>query len=140
MHYRASRTIAAPPERIWSILTDGSRYTEWDPSMERLEGTIAPGEKLKVYTKLSPGRAFPIKVTGFEPNRRMEWSGGMPLGLFKGVRAFTLTPKGDGTTEFVTEEEYTGPFASMILKRMPDLTESFEGFAEGLKQRAESSG
>ena len=139
MHYRASRTISAPPERIWAILTDGSHYTEWDPSIERLEGTIGPGEKLKVYTKLSPGRGFPVKVTAFEPERRMAWTGGMPLGLFKGVRQFTLAPRDDGTTEFVTEEEYSGPLASVFLKRMPDLTESFEGFAQGLKQRAESS-
>jgi transposase len=27
-----------------------------------------------------------IKVTEFEPARRMTWTGGMPLGLFKGVR------------------------------------------------------
>jgi hypothetical protein len=107
--------------------------------MERLEGTIGPGEKLKVYTKLSPGRGFPVKVTAFEPERRMTWTGGMPLGLFKGVRQFTLAPREDGTTEFVTEEEYSGPLASVFLKRMPDLTESFEGFAQGLKQRAETA-
>jgi hypothetical protein len=45
----------------------------WDPSMERLEGPIAPGEKLKVFTKLSPGRGFPIRVTDFVPGKR--WSG-----------------------------------------------------------------
>jgi hypothetical protein len=29
----------------------------------------------------------------------MIWSGGMPLGLFKGERSFTLAPRGDGATE-----------------------------------------
>jgi len=136
--YRASRTINASPEAIWAILTEGRRYPEWDPSMERLEGRVASGEKLKVFTKLSPGRGFPIRVTEFVPGQRMAWTGGMPLGLFKGVRTFTLAPRG-GATEFVTEEVFSGPFASMIVKRMPDLSDSFEQFADGLKRRAENA-
>jgi hypothetical protein len=39
----------------------------------------------------------------------MTWSGGMPLGLFKGVRTFTLAPGPDGTTRFIVREECTGP-------------------------------
>ena len=33
----------------------------------------------------------------------------MPLGLFKGVRTFTLAPGTDGSTRFTMREEYTGP-------------------------------
>ena len=60
--------------------------------MERVNGRIAPGEKITVRSRANPGRAFPVKVTEFDPGRRMTWSGGMPLGLFKGVRTFTLAP------------------------------------------------
>ena len=38
----------------------------------------------------------------------MVWSGGMPLGLFTGTRTFTLTAKGDGTTDFHMQEVYAG--------------------------------
>ena len=38
----------------------------------------------------------------------MTWSGGMPLGLFKGVRTFTLEPADGGATRFSMREEYTG--------------------------------
>jgi len=44
-----------------------------------------------------------VKVTEFVPGSRMTWSGGMPLGLFKGVRTFTLDPRPDGTA-FALEE------------------------------------
>jgi hypothetical protein len=47
-------------------------------------------------------------VTEFQPPRLMRWTGGMPLGLFKGERTFTLTAHGDGT-RFVMREEYTLP-------------------------------
>jgi hypothetical protein len=136
-HYDAAATIDAPPEAVWSILTDAPAYAQWDSGVQRVEGTIAPGEKIKVVSEANPGRAFPVKVTGFEPGRSMVWSGGMPLGLFKGVRTFTLAPEGSGT-RFTMREEYTGPLLPMIWRSMPDLGPSFEQFARGLKARAEA--
>jgi hypothetical protein len=44
-----------------------------------------------VHSKISPGQAFRLTVREFVPARRMVWSGGVPLGLFKGKRVFTLT-------------------------------------------------
>jgi hypothetical protein len=134
--YEATATIAATPEEIWSVLTDGASYTSWDSAVARLEGTIGPGEKVKVYPEVNPKRAFPVKVTTFEPASRMVWTGGMPLGLFKGVRTFTLTPEQD-TTTFRMREEYTGPMLPLIWRSMPDLQPSFDRFARGLKERVE---
>jgi hypothetical protein len=134
--YDAAATIEAPPETIWAILTDATAYPEWDSGVERVEGRIAPGEKIKVVSEANPGRAFPVKVTAFEPARAMTWSGGMPLGLFKGVRTFSLSPDGT-TTRFTMREEYSGPMLGLIWRSMPDLGPSFEQFARGLKQRAE---
>jgi hypothetical protein len=136
-HYEAETTIAAPPERIWSILTDAPAYSEWDNAVIRLDGRVAPGERLKITAETDPGRAHPIKVTEFEPGERMTWTGGMPLGLFKGARTFTLTPA-DGATRFHMREEFTGPMLPLIWKSMPDLGPSFERFARGLKAKAEA--
>lgn len=136
MEFTAKTRIEAPPDKVWAILTDGAAYPEWDPNMVRLEGKIAPGEKVVAHTKLSD-RAFPVKVTVFEPGRRMVWSGGMPLGLFKADRSFILEPDGDGT-RFHLEEQFGGPLLFLFKGTVPDLTQSFEQFAHGLKQRAES--
>lgn len=76
--YRASTTILASPERIWAILTDGTAYPEGEPNTVRIEGRIAPGEKLTAFSTLSPGRAFPVRVTEFVPAQRMTWTDGMP--------------------------------------------------------------
>src|SRR2546427_6683670 len=107
--YEASSVIQADPERIWAILTDAPSYPTWDSGVVRIEGSIAPGEEIKVLSQANPKRAFPVKVTEFQPGKRMVWSGGMPLGLFKGVRTYTLTPQGSGATTFTMREEYTGP-------------------------------
>jgi hypothetical protein len=135
--YEATEIIEATPDRIWSILTDAPGYTKWGSGLIKLDGRVAPGEKLSIVNEANPGRAFPAKVVEFEPGRRMVWSGGMPLGLFKGVRTFTLTPDGSGKTKFQMREEYTGPMLPMIWKSMPDLGPSFKKFAAGLKQKAE---
>ena len=135
--YDAAATIDAPPEAVWAILTDAPAYAQWDSGVQEVDGRIAPGEKIKVVSEANPGRAFPVKVTGFEPARSMVWSGGMPLGLFKGVRTFTLAPEGEAT-RFTMREEYTGPMLPLIWRSMPDLGPSFEQFARGLKARAEA--
>jgi hypothetical protein len=137
--HHAATSIAASPEEIWRILTDGAAYPEWDPSVDRIEGRIAPGETLRVHTKLNPGRTFPVKVTEFSPGSRMAWTGGMPLGLFRGVRTFTLDPRLDGTTGFEVEEVFTGPLLPLIGRSMPDMAAAFQGFVDGLRARAEQA-
>ena len=137
--YETTALIDAPNEQVWSILTEASAYPSWNPGVERVEGQIAPGETIKVLVKVNPGRAFPVKVTEFTPGRRMVWSGGMPFGLFKGVRTFTLASEG-AATRFHMREEYTGPLLPLIWRSIPDLTGTFEQFGAGLKSRAESIG
>ncbi|MCB9541809.1 MAG: SRPBCC domain-containing protein [bacterium] len=137
MHFEAAATIDAPPETVWSILTDTAHWPEWDPYCERVEGQVALGKKVKVFTKLSPGRAFPVKVAELDAPRAMTWQGGMPFGLFKGVRTYRLAPAGSGT-RFTMREEFSGPMLKMIGKTIPDMTEAFQAFVDGLKQRAEA--
>lgn len=69
--YEASSTIAADPNAVWAILTDAANYTAWDSGVERVEGQIAPGATIKVFAKVNPGRAFPVKVTEFVPGQKM---------------------------------------------------------------------
>ncbi len=138
-YFEASSTINAGPEKVWSVLTDGDKFAEWDSGIDRVEGKIAPGSTIRLYVKVNPGRAFPLKVTSFAPPSRMVFTGGMPLGLFKGVRTYTLGPDGSGGTRFQMREEYTGPLLGMIWKTIPDLGPSFQQFANGLKARAETT-
>ncbi len=130
--------IDATAQAVWAVLTDGAQWVKWNPTVDKVEGNIAPGERVTVYVKLSPGRAFPVKVSAFEPPNRMVWSGGMPLGLFKGERTYTLTPTVGGV-EFAMREEFTGLMAPLITQSIPDMQAAFEQFAAALKRRCEHS-
>ena len=135
--FEATTTINASPDTIWQILTDTSGYPDWDKTMNRIEGKLALGEKVTFHTKLS-SQAFPVKVTTFEPSRKMILTGGMPLGLFKSERTHTLTPNGSGQTTFHTVEIFSGLLLPLFGRNLPDLTENFQGFVAALKARAET--
>ena len=135
--YEASTAIDAAPEVVWEILMDTAAYPEWDPYAIRIEGSIAPGSKLRAFSTLSPNRAFPATVTELVPNRAMTWTGGMPFGLFTGERTFRLEPAGAGT-RFRVREEFRGPMLALIGRTLPDMTEPFAAFVAGLKERAEA--
>jgi hypothetical protein len=127
-------SIHATPERIWKLLTDAAGYSRWNTTVDRIDGRIALGEKVTVHAKINAGRAFPVKVTALDAPRRMVWTGGMPLGLFKGERVFTLYGG-----EFSMREEYTGLMAPLIGRSIPDLQPAFDDFARDLKRAAEGS-
>lgn len=136
--YSATTTIHASAETVWNILTDSKAYPSWDVSMDHIEGKLALGETVKFFTKLS-AQAFPVKVTAFEPGRKMVLTGGMPLGLFKSERTHTLIANKDGSITFKTEEIFSGLLLPIFGKNIPDLTENFNNFAAALKKRAEST-
>jgi hypothetical protein len=77
-------------------------------------------------------------VTELVPPERMVWASGMPLGLFRGVRTYSLAPAVGGVgTDFAMTEVYTGALAGLIGRSIPDLGPSFEAFADALKAAAE---
>lgn len=135
--FEAEAVIDASPKSVWRLITDAPGYPSWNTTVDRVEGTIAPGETIKVYAKLRPGKAFPVTVEEFVADERMTWVGGMPLGLFKGTRTFTLTSEARGT-RFVMREAYTGGLAPLIGRTLPDLQPAFDEFVAALKHRAES--
>jgi hypothetical protein len=137
--FSVTTAIRATPEKIWALLTQASEYPSWNPVIEKVDGRIAAGEKVTVYPKPNPGRTFPVTVTEFEPGKAMTWTGGMPLGLFKGVRTFRLKKRDDGQIEFAMREVFSGLLAPLIEKNIPDLQPAFDTFAAALKKRAENA-
>lgn len=134
--YEVRCVIAASPAEVWEQLTDARALVNGGLGIVRLDGSIVAGGALTLWSVANPKRPFALRVSEFAPPGRMVWQGGMPLGLFKGVRVFTLTARPEGT-EFHMREDYSGLLAPLIVKSIPDLTPSFEQFASGLRALAE---
>ena len=133
--FHVSRHIPASPERVWAVLTNPGKLASGPLGITKLEGDIALGRSLKLWTEATGTRAFGLTVTTMEAPKTMVWEGGMPLGLFKGVRRFSLSPSGEGTT-FEMSETFSGLMAGLITKSIPDLNPAFEKFANGLGELA----
>ena len=134
-------TIRAEPERVWKILTDTAGYSEWNPEIVGMEGQMALGERIRAQVKISGGaiRAVPLRITAFEPPSRMEWTGGLPLGLFTGRRILTVTHAG-GMAEFCMLVRMSGPLAGLMVKATGDRQPEIDSFSAALKARAEKAG
>lgn len=137
--YSVEKTIAAPADRVWDLLTNAAEYPKWNTTIVSLEGRITLGGRIKLVSTVNPKRAFKLTVSEMDEPRRMVWSDGMPFGLFSGVRTFTLTPGGEGSTTFEMVEVFSGLLEPLISKSIPDMSDSFEEFGESLKQAAEAS-
>ena len=107
--------------------------------MTQVEGRIPAVEKITIHAKIGPDRPFPVTVTSFEPASKMVWSNALPLGLFKGVRTSTLTPKGDGVTELTIREVFSGPLTPIFARMIPELAPDLETIGVCLKKTAEAA-
>lgn len=128
--------IRASADRIWALLTNASDFPRWNSTVTSIDGAIALGERLELRVKAAPTRTFKPRVTKFDAQRSMEWSDGMAP-MFKGVRTFTLTPKGDGSTDFSMVEVLAGWMLPLIKGSLPDFRPSFAAYAADLKREAE---
>ncbi len=107
--YETSTDIAAPVEQVWGILTDAASYPSWNSTIISMEGVIADGETISLVSTLNPKRTFRLKVSAIEAPSSMVWSDGMPLGLFSGVRTFTVDPTPDGRIHVLDGRAVLGP-------------------------------
>jgi uncharacterized protein YndB with AHSA1/START domain len=139
--YTTVTTIRATPEAVWKVLTDASGYAEWNPDIVGIDGRMALGERIAVHVRLGSGaiRNVPNRVTAFEPPSRMEWTGGLPLGLFVGRRTFTLVARG-GVVEFRMHLHMSGPLSAPIVKSVGDRQPEIDKFSAALRAHVERVG
>lgn len=135
-HYEVRRHLAAEPESVWAALTDADRLVAADTDIQRIDGRIEPGGTFTLWSETAPGRGFRTTVTRMDAPAVMVWEGGLPAGLFRGVRTFTLAPAAGGT-DFAMREEFSGLLLPLIWRTMPDLQGSFDAFADGLARTTE---
>ena len=134
LHYAVGGRIDASPEVIWDILTDAAGYPDWNSTVIGIDGDIAEGETIKLQAHIDPDRTFKLKVSTFEPGKKLVWEDGN--NMFAGVRTFTLVPV-DGGTNVTMREALTGTMLDKIAPKLPDFGPAFDAFMADLKVEAE---
>lgn len=139
LKYTVVIAINASPDVVFEVLTDAPSWPEWNTTVDSLEGTIALGEEVTLTSSFNvegdEAMSFDLTVDELTPNESMTWTSGNFI--FNGVRTFTVTDNGDGTSTLTMEENFSGLFSKSIAKSF-DLQPSFDQMASDVKAEAES--
>ena len=104
---RTEAVIPASPDEIWAVLSDFSRYGEWNPLNLQAWGQARLGARVPmVFRNLASGGDAvvrqTVRIVAAEPGRELAWAGHVPF-LFAGRHGFLLKPRGRETQVLHTE-------------------------------------
>ncbi|MEM7332402.1 MAG: SRPBCC domain-containing protein [Chloroflexota bacterium] len=133
--------IDAPPERVWSILTDWKNLTEWSNSLVNLKGDFQRGGEVVVTVKVGIGnvtRDLKHKLIEFEDGRTFGWSDPFMPGMTD-HHIYLVEPLPNGNSRFVQTDQVQG-IGKYLLGGLVARTnmQTYVLFNRSLKERAEN--
>jgi uncharacterized protein YndB with AHSA1/START domain len=109
---RCEIEIAAPPERVWSIVMDPRRLADWVTIHRRLETAPARLRRGSRFEQTLQLRGAPLHVewtvVDVDEPRRAVWEGRGPAGSRASI-VYELRPEGDSHTRFDYTNEFKPP-------------------------------
>lgn len=80
MRFSNSMEIAIPPERMWQLTVDVTRWPQWTPTMTRVEPLepLAKGSRVRIKQPGQPALIW--TVTTLEPPALFQWETRLPWG------------------------------------------------------------
>ena len=135
--------IAAPPEKIWSIITDFNNWKSWNPIVTQVSGSSSLGSELSVTMCGKDGKAaqkYKPKITNFEAPKSFRWRAKMMAEfLFTNDKTIELEKVGSGT-RLIHKEFFSGMMVPLMWgfldKGVPPMLKSMN---DALKAKAEKS-
>lgn len=135
--HEAGILINARSSTVWDIITDAGNYAVWNSGITEIDGDVRNGSTIWIRTT-GNNRRHRLRVEQI-PGEVMTWTGGLPLGLFKTVRTFTLSSQA-AMTRLRVKEEITGPLAGLMGNTVQDREDAFTDYVRAVKERAELIG
>jgi uncharacterized membrane protein len=136
--FRISVDIDAPPARVWSVMSDVERWSNWTASITSIKrrdaGPLAVGSSAWVRQPKLPPALW--KVTVLESNRGFNWVSRGPGVLVTGGHWIEPTAQGSRVTLSVG---IRGLFAGLLARLTGAITDRYLGLeAAGLKRQCEA--
>jgi len=140
MQLHAQIEIAAPPQRVWEILTDFSAYGQWNPVFERIRSnSLTKGKSMRYSIRTPEGRLSHNRGVWQEvaKDKAIAWSSVLIHSkLYKVAHRFELNAVGQERTLLVHTEQFTGLLASKIYHDTADKwSQSLHKLNQALTQR-----
>jgi len=117
--------IEAPINDVWQILSDFSKFKDWNPFITSVAGNLTVGETLTVKIK-PPGlseqtfRPIILKVVS---QQEIRWAGVFLCDwLFRGEHYFVLEVVDANTTKLIHGEIFSGVLVRLFASRLKGAT------------------
>jgi hypothetical protein len=132
--------IAAPPERVWAVLTDFARYAEWNPQITAIRGAMQVGQRFDEHVTSAVRGQVVLRPTllAFDAPREMRWSARFAMGLVAAEHTFRLEPLPGGGTRLHNTERHGGPLAGLASKQLAKEEPGYHAMNRALKARCEA--
>ena len=129
--------IAAPPARVWQVMSDVDHWHEWTPSITSIKrlGTEPFGVGTKAWVRQPQFPAALWKVSSIEPGKSFTWVSTAP-GM-RVVGRHSVEPNSHGSRA-ILNLTYSGLLGGIFASITRCITERYIGLeARGLKARSE---
>lgn len=134
--------VDATPEKIWGLIQDPNRWSEWLTPIKALEekvsGTVR--ERLEFHIQLGNMGGVKVKVKEAVPNRLLRWNAGPPMAHMMGMtmRGTLELRRANGTTH-VSLRMVTPMMMAPMMRMMSgiDPREEMEKTIRQIKRLAE---
>jgi hypothetical protein len=135
--FSISVDIAAPPERVWPIMRDGTRWPEWTPTVTKIvlldQGPLRVGSRARIHQPKLPPALW--RVTHLEEGRSFTWVSKSPGSLV--TASHSVEPCAAGSRVSLSIR-FDGLLAGLLARMTRNLNLRYLDLeAEGLTARAE---
>ncbi len=132
--------ISSKPEKIWNILTNFEKYTEWNPFIRSISGNKKVGEQLivKIQPPNGSGMKFKPHILKYDQNEEFRWIGKLLFtGIFDGEHYFKMIDNHNGKTTFIQGEIFSGLLVNLLGKTLEKTRSGFDLMNKAIKKECE---
>ena len=131
--------IPVPPDLIWEILSDVSRWPEWTTIYPKAKGVVGFGEKLSLTLALPGQKPINIEPRIFDwaPNEAIQWRLPIYGGFGRAVHYLEIEVLSDSGCVFSNGEILSGFATRWVQPAMRrSMRAGFTALGEAMEQRA----
>ena len=139
---RTEIEIQASPEKIWQVLTDLDKYSQWNPFIQKAIGNTKTGESIDITFK-SDSKEMVLHCTVIKVEHKQELRWKYHVGhdiLFSGEHSFVIEPMDANHVRFIDREVFSGLLVPLQARDIDTNSKrGFEAMDKALKARAEQA-
>jgi len=130
--------IEANADAIWRVLTDFSRFDQWNPMLRNVQTDLGLGASVRFEVLREGAKPLKLKakIVELAGHHALSWRGG-PKGFLSGEHYFRIESLGEGRCRLYHGEQFSGLLLPLLKGALKDAPVLYRSMNEALKKRVE---